>query len=260
MARGGASARRVCGAVCPLGCALLFFGLLSVASPSHGRRLICWQAILNCQAEHECHFAYEQYMHACRPVLKGERKTCPSHCISSLVQLNLTKNGAALEDCSCARDPLCVSTKRAIEPCLPRTTSTGCTEARHQCERDKQCLSAMEDYLTHCTKLFGGGICTNACRNVIANMRKIPKGEQLDTCVCDGSERTICEFVKNNMRTLCFDAPVQVEEGSASEDYDDDDDEDFVSERSRTESGAPLPRLHRVLAPLASILALLALF
>lgn len=217
---------------------------------------------MNCQAEPECNYAYEHYTRACGPVLTGERRKCPSHCISSLVQLNLTKNGPALEDCSCAHDPLCTSTKRAIEPCLPRTTSTGCTEARRQCERDGQCSYAMHDYLKHCGKLFSGAICTNACRNVIANMRKIPKGQQLDTCMCDGTERAICEFVKSSMKALCFDSPVRGEEGSGS-DYDQDlDYEDDLSEPVYQEewgSGASLPAAHCVLTLLASILALLPL-
>ncbi|XP_074495283.1 growth arrest-specific protein 1a [Sebastes fasciatus] len=266
MARSGALARRSvsCRLVWPLGCALfLFFGYFSVASSSsHNRRLICWQAIMNCQAEPECNYAYEHYSRACGPVLKGERRKCPSHCISSLVQLNLTKNGPALEDCSCAHDPLCTSTKRAIEPCLPRTTSTGCTEARRQCERDGQCSSAMHDYLKHCGKLFSGAICTNACRNVIANMRKIPKGQQLDTCMCDGTDRPICEFVKSSMKALCFDSPVR-EEGSGSDysQYSDDDDDglpdaDYLVE---PESSASLPAAHCVFTLLASILALLPL-
>lgn len=259
MANSGTLAQSVSRYVWPLGCVLLVFGYLAVASPSHNRRLICWQAIMNCQAEPECHYAYGQYMHACGQVLNGHRKRCPSHCISSLVQLNLTKNGPALEDCSCAQDPVCMSTKRAIEPCLPRTTSTGCTEARRQCERDQQCSSSMRDYLIHCGKLFSGATCTNACRNVIANMRKIPKAEKLDTCVCDGTERAICEFVKNSMKTLCFDAPVQVEDGSGSEDYEDDD-EDFPQElENKAESGASVPAARCVLTLLASILALLPL-
>ncbi|XP_049435381.1 growth arrest-specific protein 1a [Epinephelus fuscoguttatus] len=261
MASSGALAQSVCRSVWPLGCVLLFFGYLSLASPSHGRRLICWQAIMNCQAEPECNYAYEHYTRACGPVLNGERRKCPSHCISSLVQLNLTKSGPALEDCSCAHDPVCTSTKRAIEPCLPRTTSTGCTEARRQCERDGQCSSAMHDYLKHCGKLFSGAICTNACRNVIANMRKIPKGQQLDTCMCDGTERAICEFVKSSMKALCFDSPVR-EEGSGSDYGQDPDDEDDPPEPDyleEPESGASLPAAHCVLTLLASILALLPL-
>ncbi|TKS78418.1 Growth arrest-specific protein 1 [Collichthys lucidus] len=260
MASSGALTQSVCKSVWPLGCVLLFFGYLSVASPSHGRRLICWQAIMNCQAEPECNYAYEHYTRACGPVLSGQRKKCPSHCISSLVQLNLTKSGPALEDCSCAHDPLCTSTKRAIEPCLPRTTSTGCTEARRQCERDQQCSSAMHDYLNHCGKLFSGAICTNACRNVIANMRKIPKGQQLDTCMCDGTERAICEFVKSSMKALCFDSPMREE--SSGNDYDeygddvDPSDSDYIEE---LESGASLPAAHCVLTLLATILALLPL-
>ncbi|XP_061671931.1 growth arrest-specific protein 1a [Syngnathoides biaculeatus] len=263
MARSGALARTLCGSLGPLTCVLLTVACLSAASPPHGRRLICWQAILNCQTEPECNYAYDHYMRACGPVLSGVRKKCPSHCISSLVQLNLTRNGPALEDCSCGHDPVCSRTKRAIEPCLPRTTSTGCTEARRQCERDQQCSSTMRDYLHHCGKLFSGAVCTNACRNVIANMRKIPKGQQLDTCVCDGTERAICEFVKSSMKSLCFDAPERAESSGWHDGDDPEDDEDYPDSvyREEPESGASLPQGRRVLILLlASFLALLPLY
>ncbi|XP_012887153.1 PREDICTED: growth arrest-specific protein 1 [Dipodomys ordii] len=36
---------------------------------AHGRRLICWQALLQCQGEPECSYAYNQYAEACAPVL-----------------------------------------------------------------------------------------------------------------------------------------------------------------------------------------------
>ncbi|XP_037536185.1 growth arrest-specific protein 1a [Nematolebias whitei] len=254
-----AAARSVRGSVWTLGCLLLIFGSPSVASPHHGRRLICWQAIMNCQAEPECGYAYEHYSRACGPVLNGHKKKCPSHCISSLVQLNLTKNGPALEECSCGKDALCVSTKRAIEPCLPRTTSTGCTEARRQCERDRECSFAMQDYLHHCGKLFSGAVCTNACRSVIASMRKIPKALKLDTCVCDGPERNICEFVKSSMKALCYDDPDPYDEGSGFED-DDYGDDDPPDPPEKLGSGAPLPAARRDFTLLASILALLLLF
>lgn len=251
-------------ALWPLGSLLFLFSCLFLFTPCCGRRLICWQAIMNCQAEPECNYAYELYTRACGPVLHGERRKCPSHCISSLVQLNLTKNGPALEDCSCARDAMCLNTKRAIEPCLPRTTSTGCTEARRQCERDQQCSSTMHDYLKHCGKLFSGAVCTNACRNVIANMRKIPKGQQLDTCMCDGTERAICEFVKASMKTLCFDSPPEREESSGwirriDPDSEDDDDDPEVEYYQEPENGAALVAQRCALTLLASILALLAL-
>ncbi|XP_060927081.1 growth arrest-specific protein 1a [Limanda limanda] len=261
---GARLAQRVCRSACTLGFLLLLLGFLSGAAPSHGRRLICWQAIMNCQAEPECNYAYEHYARACGPVLLGERRKCPSHCISSLVQLNLTRNGPALEDCSCAHDAVCTGTKRAIEPCLPRTTSTGCTEARRQCERDQQCSSAMHDYLNHCGKLFSGAVCTNACRNVIANMRKIPKGQQLDTCMCDGTERAICEFVKSSMKALCFDSVQPVDrfeasayEGVDQEDYDDLD-HDYPEELESRRAAAP-PTHGSAVTLLVSILALLAL-
>jgi len=225
----------------PFACVLVCFSCFSIASPNHhGRRLICWQAILNCQSEPECHYAYDQYLHACESILSGQRKKCPSHCISSLVQLNLTKSGPALEDCSCASDPRCQEIKRSIEPCLPKTSSMGCTEARRQCERDNQCRSAMGDYLFHCGKLFSGSSCSNQCRNVIAYMRKLPKAQLLDSCVCDGSERTICEFIKTSMKTLCFDSPPVDQEGSTI-DYDDDEpgDEDYPEPEPTRNTGSP---------------------
>lgn len=258
------SARRAPGSPwLSLGCAapllpllLMLLGCLSgcTASPTHGRRLICWQAIMNCQAEPECNYAYEHYMRACGPVLSGERKKCPSHCISSLVQLNLTRSGPALEDCSCAHDKVCTRTKRAIEPCLPRTTSTGCTEARRQCERDQQCSSSMHDYLHHCGKLFNGAGCTSACRNVIANMRKMPKGQQLDTCMCDGAERAICEFVKSSMKMLCFDTPSR-DEGSGSYSGPGVDDEPEYSKEP--ENAAPVSRASTLAAAALALMPLL---
>ncbi|KAM4578771.1 growth arrest-specific protein 1a [Fundulus diaphanus] len=263
MANFSLSMQGVCRAVWPLGCVLLVFGYFSVASPHHGRRLICWQAILNCKNEPDCNYAYDHYVLACGPVLNGGKKRCPSHCISSLVQLNMTKSGPALEDCSCGEDLRCTRTKRAIEPCLPRTTSTGCTEARLQCERDAQCSSFMQDYLHHCGKLFNGAICTNACRNVIANMRKIPKGQKLETCMCDGTERAICEFVKNSMKSLCFDNPdVYIKyEASGSDDEDGDDDSWYPGDTTEPYSGTPLLAAGRWgLILLASILALPTLF
>lgn len=200
---------------------------LCVASPSHSRRLVCWKAILKCHGEPECHYAYDQYLYACATVISGERKKCPSHCVSSLIQLNLTQGGPALEDCDCATDPACRSTKQAIEPCLPRTQAMGCTEARQQCELDPSCSSAMKDYLFHCRKLFGGERCTESCRRVIANMRSTPKAQQLDTCVCDGTERNICEYIKGSMKSFCYD-PSDRFAGSGFSDSEEDSDDDYT--------------------------------
>ncbi|XP_035245864.1 growth arrest-specific protein 1-like [Anguilla anguilla] len=242
----------------PIWCLFVLFGYFSVASPSHGRRLICWQAIMKCQGEPECHYAYEQYLHACAPVIIGEKRKCPSHCISSLVQLNQTKNGPSLEDCDCASDAICRNTKRAIEPCLPKTSNMGCTEARRQCERDSHCSGAMRDYLFYCGKLFSGVRCTDACRNVIYNMRSIPKAELLDTCVCDGTERTICEYVKISMRTLCFDSPDKYV-GSGFSDSEQDDEDDYTTEYPPYEENTgSFSRPLNVLSMGASILVLVS--
>ncbi|XP_030006779.1 growth arrest-specific protein 1b [Sphaeramia orbicularis] len=232
---------------------------LCVASNNHGRRLVCWKAILKCHGEPECHYAYDQYLFACASVLSGERKKCPSHCISSLIQLNLTQSGPGLEDCDCAKDPVCRGTKQAIEPCLPRTSTMGCTEARRQCERDQPCSSALNDYLIHCRKLFGGDMCSDGCRRVIANLRSIPKGQQLDTCVCDGTERNICEYIKVSMKTYCSD-PGDRFTGSGfsdSEDTEDTDDEYMYQDYYQyVENSSNMPHFQTLLTILTTILVL----
>lgn len=207
---------------------ILIIGIC-LGSPNHSRRLVCWKAILKCHSEPECHYAYDQYVYACASVINGDRKKCPSHCISSLIQLNLTQSGPALEDCDCALDPVCRSTKQAIEPCLPRTSTLGCTEARRQCEADQACSLAMRDYLFHCRKLFGGERCSDGCRRVIANMRSIPKAQQLDTCVCDGTERNICEYIKVSMKTFCSDSADRFA-GSGFSDTEDDSEDDYIDQ------------------------------
>lgn len=213
---------------------------------------------MKCQGEPDCYYAYEQYLRACGPVINGDKKKCPSHCISSLVQLNLTKNGPSLEDCDCGSDHICRTTKRAIEPCLPKTSTMGCTEARRQCESDVECSAAMRDYLIHCGKLFSGVRCTDGCRNVIADMRMIPKAQLLDTCVCDGTERTICEYIKTSMKTLCFDSH---DSGSGYSDSEEDSDDYYdVEPIPKFVAGAGrLLGAQCVLTVMASILVLVPL-
>ncbi|XP_068944076.1 growth arrest-specific protein 1 [Petaurus breviceps papuanus] len=260
---------------------LCLMALLLLGSPPrgsvmvHGRRLICWQALLQCQGEPECSYAYNQYAEACAPVLLqrggqeaaaaaassfpsssasfSSRWRCPSHCISALIQLNHTRRGPALEDCDCAQDENCKSTKRAIEPCLPRTSGggggagggaggageggagggvMGCTEARRRCDRDVRCNLALSRYLTYCGKLFNGLRCTDECRAVIEDMLAVPKAALLNDCVCDGLERPICESMKENMARLCFGAELGNSPGSSGSDggLDDYYDEDYEEE------------------------------
>uniref|UniRef100_A0AAY4ETJ8 GDNF/GAS1 domain-containing protein n=1 Tax=Denticeps clupeoides TaxID=299321 RepID=A0AAY4ETJ8_9TELE len=204
-------------------------------------RLVCWQALLKCHGEPECHYAYTQYVHACAPVLAGGGGRCPSHCISSIVQLNLTAGGPALEDCDCAEDPLCRGAKSAIEPCMPRTRRTGCTEARRRCDEDAPCRGAVRDYLFHCRKLFGGERCSEPCRRVIAAMRAIPAARLLDTCVCDGAERPICEYIRASMESFCF-GPGDRERGSGAPDSEEDADEDYGPEEDAVPERAAGPR------------------
>lgn len=232
---------------------------ITVASPHHGRRLVCWEAILKCHGEPECHYAYDQYLYACAPVIGGERNKCPSHCISSLIQLNRTQSGPALEDCDCAQDAVCRRTKQAIEPCLPRTSTVGCTEARHRCEADRECSSAMKDYLFHCRKLFGGNWCSDECRRVIAGMRSIAKAQQLETCVCDGTERNICEYVKLSMQTLCSGSADRGFAGSGFWDSDEEEEEnsgdDCVGQDCQVaESSGEARSCHAALTVLTTIL------
>ncbi|KAM8960587.1 growth arrest-specific protein 1 [Pelodytes ibericus] len=242
---------------------LLFLG--SLLGLSVGRRLICWQAMMQCQGEMDCRYAYSQYIEACAPVLpkQGEatlshsssRRRCPSHCISALIQLNHTKRGPALEDCDCAMDEVCRATKRAIEPCMPRTSGSsmdgggakggseagggaeagggpvmGCMEARRLCETDRRCSSSLNRYLRHCGRLFNGVRCTEECKAVIEDMMLVPKALLLNDCVCDGLERPICESIKENMARLCFGVEMGIggpgSSGGSDYEYDDEYDDD----------------------------------
>lgn len=236
------------------GLTLLCFNALAVASPAHGHRLICWQAIMKCQSEPECHYAYTQYMRACGPVINGHKKKCPSHCIASIVQLNLTDNGPGLEHCECATDTVCVNAKRRIEPCMPRISHTGCTEARRACEGDAACSAAMRDYLFHCRELFGGERCSDECRRVIEYMRSVPKARLLDTCECDGAERTICEHVKINMRSLCSDASDHRDAGSGFSDDDELQNENDTEDYGEEDGAGGVSRAHAGLIMTSTIL------
>ncbi|XP_077442066.1 growth arrest-specific protein 1-like [Vanacampus margaritifer] len=229
----------------PCGVFGLLLGLCLCANQKHKQnpRPVCWKAVLQCHSEPECLYAYEQYTRACALVLSGERRRCPSHCVSSLTQLNLTRGGPDLEDCDCALDPLCARTKRAIEPCVPRTRARlGCTDARRRCEEEPACAAATRDYLHHCRRLFGRGRrCSAGCRAVIARMRDIPAARLLETCVCDGEERNICEYVKVRMKTFCKEGGEEEEEmdGSGFSDSEEDE-EDDAGYLSRVDtSGAP---------------------
>ncbi|KAF1483587.1 Growth arrest-specific protein 1, partial [Megadyptes antipodes antipodes] len=242
-----------------------------------GRRLICWQAVLQCQGESECSYAYNLYAEACAPLLlqqqpaksseegpaaaadsvTSSRWRCPSHCIAALIQLNHTQHGPALEDCNCAQDETCRAAKRAIEPCLPRTSSPaagspgrgpgtgspgvmGCTEAWWRCDWDSRCSVALSRYMTYCGKLFNGLRCTPECRAVIEDMLDVPKAVLLNDCVCDGLERPICESVKENMARLCFGMDMGNNGTGSSdgsdrvlEEYYDEDYEEYPSQKGR---------------------------
>ncbi|XP_053910837.1 growth arrest-specific protein 1 [Cuculus canorus] len=263
MSRAGAwlCAAAALGALCP-----------PRGSLAQGRRLICWQAVLQCQGEPECSYAYSQYAEACAPVLlqqggdgaagaagsgASSRRRCPSHCIAALIQLNHTRRGPPLEDCDCAQDENCRATKRAIEPCLPRTSSPGpgpgaagggpgvmgCTEARRRCDWDSRCSLALSRYMTYCGKLFNGLRCTPECRAVIEDMLAVPKAVLLNDCVCDGLERPICESVKENMARLCFGADTGGNGAGSSggsdggtEEYYDEDYEEEPGQKGRDEA------------------------
>ncbi|XP_028661377.1 growth arrest-specific protein 1a [Erpetoichthys calabaricus] len=240
---------------------IVLCGCLAFSSPAIGRRMVCWQAIMLCQGEAECNYAYEQYIEACLPMISGDTYRCPRHCISALIQLNHTKNGPYLENCDCVNDERCKETKRAIEPCMPRTNGVlGCTEARRKCDLDPRCNFAMRNYLMRCNKLISGIRCTDDCRNLIEEMVSVPAAVLLNECICDGVERPICEAVKENMARLCFGPDSST--GSSGSDvgdyyYDDLEPEERTSsvEETSPNSGS-LSRIPGILTLSASILLL----
>lgn len=241
-------------------CTLLL--LACVPGLALSRRLICWQAIVQCTQETDCSYAYSQYLEACSPVLSSHssaHRRCPSHCISALIQLNHTKGGPALEDCDCSMDERCKATKRAIEPCMPRTSGgapvggggavMGCTEARRLCEGDRRCYASLNRYLSKCGRLFNGVRCTDECRGVIEDMMQVPKALLLNDCVCDGMERPICETIKENMARLCFGAYMGngVPGSSGGSDYEYED-EDYDDELGQGRDGSHEEEKNRVVS------------
>uniref|UniRef100_UPI00398ECCCF growth arrest-specific protein 1-like n=1 Tax=Pristiophorus japonicus TaxID=55135 RepID=UPI00398ECCCF len=232
---------------------------------------VCWQALLRCQEERECKWAYSQYSAACEPFSRGLRRRCPSHCIGALVQLNQTRSGPDLESCDCGRDPQCVRAKRAIEPCLPRryqggsAAGLGCTEARQRCEQEAACHGALKDYLSGCGQLFNGRRCTPACKGTIHRLLAIPSGIVLNTCICDGVERPFCEVVKENMDRFCslgghspFTASPDSEDNYEYDDYEINR-TDLRSETAE-EIDAPLDTSPALVAHACCPLLLLALW
>ncbi|XP_062405834.1 growth arrest-specific protein 1 [Sardina pilchardus] len=219
-------------------------------------QLVCWQALLRCHDEPECDLAYSQYLSACEGNIRGNRRQCPSHCISALVRLNQTVSGPGLETCDCGQDALCRKSKQAIEPCLPRTQpgGIGCTAARQRCEEDANCQSSLTAYLTYCGQLFNGRKCSSRCKSTIQQMLFIPNGMLLNQCVCDGVERPFCEVVKENMSKLC-----NIGDGGVASDHEgvdeyEGEDYEFKTEREMLDpdtvvsySGSPRLPCHMVL-------------
>lgn len=58
-------------------------------------------------------------------------------------------------------------------------------------------------------------------------MRLIPKAQQLDACVCDGTERNICEYIKLSMKNLCSESTDRFA-GSGFSDSEEDKEEDYI--------------------------------
>ncbi|XP_056380515.1 growth arrest-specific protein 1 [Hyla sarda] len=231
------------------GCGLPYVLLLLPALLGHcsGQR-VCWQAMMRCQSEKECRFAYVQYIEACGMVLNGgqvnepTKRRCPSHCINAIIQLNQTEAGPALEDCDCSDDSVCIATKQAIEPCMPRSAKRGsvigCTAARRICERDGRCAKSMISYLKHCGQLFNGVNCPIPCKAVISEMMLMPKAMMLNDCVCDGVERPICESVKDSMVRLCFGPDGDLSSSGEADDYTDDEYDDLRPTKATHSGGA----------------------
>ncbi|XP_072006952.1 growth arrest-specific protein 1 [Engystomops pustulosus] len=240
------------------GWGLTYVLLLALLLGQSSGEMICWQAVLKCQLDQECSYAYRQYNEACASVLNGNmnersHRRCPSHCINAIIQLNNTKAGPALESCDCANDKTCNATKQAIEPCMPRTSEAagsptqrpviGCTAARRLCERDRRCSESLSSYLRNCGALFNGLSCPSKCMAVILDMMKVPTAMLLSECVCDGLERAICESVKDSMVRLCFglDEGYGGPSSGGESDDDFDDDYDYTLGPTKTADNSALP-------------------
>lgn len=178
----------------------------------------CHVAQLQCHSRSGCHMALNNFFINCHSVIKGEQANkCPIDCKHALVSLLSTEDeaGLAFINCDCNKGGLCSERKERVKVCQREVLDSmhvlredslpvSCNLARWICEADTSCLTALQYYYDHCSRLFSGLKCTSRCRNSLEILSRQPHARKLRACTCDGSEDYNCQALKLNTETMCF--------------------------------------------------------
>jgi len=114
-------------------------------------------------------------------------------------------------DCTCQNTD-CSLEKKRVEPCREEVTwhtapdtVIPCSAATVICQANPECEIALLYFNSNCRELFGGGQCTDACRNSAQILARQKAAAKLATCTCDKSlDFRDCAMITESTRTFCF--------------------------------------------------------
>ena len=95
-------------------------------------------------------------------------------------------------------------------------TVVPCSTATVICQANPECEIALVYFNSNCRELFGGGRCSDACRNSAQILARQTAAAKLATCTCDKSGFLDCAMIRESTRTFCFsNKTVQEKENGA---------------------------------------------
>ncbi|ESP01246.1 hypothetical protein LOTGIDRAFT_111585 [Lottia gigantea] len=178
---------------------------------------LCDTVRLSCSARDGCQMALTNFFVGCNDVIYGKGNKCTTKCEHALISLLSTedKAGLAFMNCNCSGNALCEERKARVEVCTRvvlksmthlenKDHSISCNLAQWICEADTACLTALDYYAQHCSKLLLADKCTSRCNNSLQILYRQKNAKKLPNCYCDGKEEYDCYKLKYNTEKYCF--------------------------------------------------------
>lgn len=199
---------------------MLVYGcLLALVSMLVEGQDTCQVAQRKCVSRIGCGMALSNFFIDCGSLIHGETTECSKRCKKALISLLSTddREGEDFINCDCGGNEFCEVQKQRTNACAKDVvpamkavnddkTAISCSLAEMICRADTPCLTALEFYEDHCSKLIRGEKCTPRCNNSISILYRVQKARKLRNCVCDGTEDLPipCEDLQQNTERLCF--------------------------------------------------------
>ena len=95
-------------------------------------------------------------------------------------------------------------------------TVVPCSAATVICQANPECDIALLYFNSNCRELFGGGRCSDACRNSAQILARQKAAAKLATCTCDKSGFLDCAMIRESTRTFCFTNEIVQEKGDGA--------------------------------------------